>query len=240
MEIKSLILGLFFSMGVFAVKSGAGLHYLLNRQTGTVRRLGLLAAFTAGYGLVFLAVALLLIRVNLLDYLETMQAFLKSGMFLHLLLAGLLSLWGVSLLKKGGTPHKKSRAWLALVLPCPVCFSVILFAAAFLLSLYPENRIVFGLLFACYLAVSLLTAIILFGLSKGRANPEADLGRVMLFVSFYFLLTIIMVPQFGDLDKIYRLSCSGQGGMEPEHLPVLLTGVFLAFSGGLLRTIRNK
>jgi len=34
MELKSLVLGLLFSLGIFALKSGAGLFYRLRRETG--------------------------------------------------------------------------------------------------------------------------------------------------------------------------------------------------------------
>jgi len=32
MELKSLFIGIFFSMGIFAIKNGVGLHYFLAKK----------------------------------------------------------------------------------------------------------------------------------------------------------------------------------------------------------------
>ncbi|MCI5133244.1 MAG: hypothetical protein D3904_17450 [Candidatus Electrothrix sp. EH2] len=53
MELKSLILGLVFSVGIFALKSGAGLSYLLQREQSKLKQGAALSGFVLSYGLLF-------------------------------------------------------------------------------------------------------------------------------------------------------------------------------------------
>lgn len=138
MEIKSLFLGLIFSLANFAVKSGAGLSYLFRKTGGMAGRLRVIAGFVVGYGLVFGLAWLLVSRVELLAHLDTVMSVFKNGMTLHFLLATLLLVWGAGLLKKKPGGSENSRGWLALALPCPVCFSVILFTGSLLHNLLPD------------------------------------------------------------------------------------------------------
>ncbi len=235
MELKSLILGLAFSVGIFAVKSGAGLSYLLRREPGLPGRLAAVCGFLAGYGAVFWLAWLLVSRVDLLARLDTVMLFFKNGMTLHLLLAGLLLLWGVALLKKEDQAAAGSHGWLLLTLPCPVCFSVILFSGGFLRILLPDVPWLFGWLFAGFIIVSLISGISL--ALFGRGNAEHGLGTVMVLAALYFLVTIAVVPQFGDIERIYRLSRTSGTTLADSRLPLLLAATGLAFAAGFLRTL---
>jgi len=236
MELKSLILGLVFSMGIFAIKSGAGLSYLLQKTGGMARRFRVLAGFVAGYALVFGLAWLVVSRVDLLAHLDKVMLLFKNGMTLHFLLALLLLVWGVSLLKKDPEGRKKSRGWLLLALPCPVCFSVILFTGSFLHNLLPDVHGLFVWLFAGFSIVSLLSAL---GFTMlGNDNAEHDLGLVMVLAALYFLVTIMVVPQFGDLERIYRLRKATVLVMEPR-LPLLLAAMLLIFITAFLKTFRR-
>ncbi|MCF6291478.1 MAG: DUF2162 domain-containing protein [Desulfobacterales bacterium] len=235
MELKSLILGLAFSVGIFAVKSGAGLSYLFRREPGPLRRLAAVCGFLAGYGTVFWLAWFLVSRIDLLARLDTVMLFFKNGMTLHFLLAGLLLLWGVALLKKGPGSEAGSRGWLLLILPCPVCFSVILFSGGFLHILLPDVPWLFGWLFVGFTLVSLGSGL---GLTLfGKGNAEHGLGTVMVLAALYFLLTIAVAPQFGDIERIYRLSRTGVTGLADSRLPLLLAGAGLAFAAGFIKTV---
>jgi predicted transporter len=235
MELKSLILGLAFSVGIFAVKSGAGLSCLFTRKVTLSGRLAAFCGFIAGYGIVFFPAWFLASRTNLLSHLDTIMLFLKNGMALHFLLAALLLIWGLALLQKGRGAEPKSHGWLLLTLPCPVCFSVILFSGAFLHNLLPDVPYPFAWLFAGFITVSLMSGLALSFVQQG--NPEHSLGTVMVLAALYFLLTIAVVPQFGEIERIYRLSRTSVTSLADSRMHLLLAGMSLAFTIGLLKTV---
>ena len=128
MELKSLFLGLAFSVGIFAVKAGAGLAYYLDTRPGYWHRILASAAVAAGYGLVFLLAWAAIQRLDPALWLNRVMPALQHGMTLHLELAVLLLVWGAALLKQAPEPTGPTRGWLLLTLPCPVCFTVIFFS----------------------------------------------------------------------------------------------------------------
>jgi predicted transporter len=235
MELKSLFLGLAFSVGIFAVKSGAGLSYLLRRETKLRWRLAAICGFIVSYALVFCLAWFLVNRVDLFSHLDRVMLFFKNGMTLHILLAALLLVWGVTLLKRGDGPEARSHGWLLLALPCPVCFSVILFSGAFLHNLLPDVPWLFVWLYAGFILISLIS-----GLALARLGKEHGLGSIMVLAALYFLITIAVVPQFGDIERIYRLSLNSVTILENSRLPWLLVGMSLAFMVGFLKTIRRS
>ncbi len=238
LELKSLILGLSFSLGIFAVKSGAGFAYLLQLEPRYLRRLWLTCAYLVSYATIFTLAWFLVCRINLLTRLDTVMLFFKNGMTLHFLLAALLLIWGITLLKQSPQVHKTSRAWLLLALPCPVCFSVILFSGAFLHNLLPQATNIFTWLFAGYAGLSLSTSFLL--LACGRNNPEHTLGSIMILAALYFLVTIAVVPQFADIERIYRLSRSSVTTLPQQQLPLLLASMGAAFGFGFFRKARKN
>ena len=238
LELKSLILGLTFSLGIFAVKSGAGFSYLLQAEARRWRRLLLVCGFISSYTLVFSLAWWLVCRVDFFAHIDKVMLFFKNGMTLHFLLAALLLLWGVALLKKEPDTGK-SRAWLVLALPCPVCFSVILFSGAFLHNLMPRVNHIFVWLFAGFITLSLFSAILI--LFIGSPRPEHKLGTIMVLAALYFFITIAMVPQFADIERIYRLSLGSVTTLpQLQPLPGLDAGVLLAFGLGFIRKLRRS
>ncbi|MFH0784917.1 MAG: DUF2162 family putative transporter [Pseudomonadota bacterium] len=236
MELKSLIIGLVFSVGIFAAKSGAGLSYLLKRESAFSKRFSAFIGFFSSYGLVFLLAWLVVGWIDLSSHLNAVMLFAKNGMTVHFLLAAVLLLWGVALLKKKGAPNDRSRGWLLLALPCPVCFSVILCSGAFLHNLFPKNPWLFAWLFTGFISASLACALCFVLFSKG--NAEHGLGRIMVLAALYFLVTIAVVPQFSDFERIYRVS-KATVILVDHRLPLLLAGISLAFAGGFIQTIRR-
>ncbi|WP_456386962.1 DUF2162 family putative transporter [Desulfolithobacter sp.] len=128
MEIKSLVLGLAFSLGIFAVKSGAGLSFLFARKATLSGRLAVLCGFIAGYGIVFFLAWFLASRTDLLSHLDTIMLLLKNGMTLHFLLAALLLAWGTALLggKQGGREITLNNIPQRVVSPVPSVTKILL------------------------------------------------------------------------------------------------------------------
>ncbi|MDD9304360.1 MAG: hypothetical protein HUK40_19240 [Desulfobacter sp.] len=208
MELKSLILGLVFSFGAFAIKSGGGLAVLLIAAPTRSGKIFTCLGFSLGYAIVFAGAGFILTQENLAAHLDLFQNMFASGMSLHFLLAFLLLIWGVSLQKS--KPKQTSRAWIPLVVPCPVCFMVILLSCSFVNAVYPDQAFVFLALYSGFILTSLTVAILFAAQIKDQARAHGFLGRLMLYIALYFMLSVIVIPQFADLDKIYRISISPQ------------------------------
>lgn len=246
MVYKSLVLGVLFSSGIFAGKSGLGLAYLLGRTSSPSRRCLQLFLFALTYALLFVLAAWGLRRFDLPAHLETIQKLLQGGMTVHLLMAGMMIAWGLALLRRN---HHQgaSRGWLLLILPCPVCVTVIVFSLAFVLALFPDNFLrITGGLYLVFLAISLSVGLAMAGVmsSLGRRtthSAENLLGGAMVLLGAYFLLSMVVLPQFADVDKIYRLARHKTGG-SPETLadllPLVLFFVF-SFTVGFGRTYKK-
>lgn len=208
MELKSLVLGILFSMGIFAVKSGVGLNYLVRRakRPGTI--LGVLCGWSGAYLIVFGLVFYILRYIDFLGNIEMIQNLISSGMLVHVAMAAFMAAYGLMLLKKRDHAGKSASGWLLLVFPCPVCLTVILFTLAFLLAYFPATG--WGAVLATYagfVGVALLTLVLMKTIfAKEHFSPEAVLGSAMLLIAVYFIVSIVIMPQFGDIEKIYRLA----------------------------------
>ena len=243
MAYQSLILGVLFSIGVFAVKSGVGISYILSVQEQEKAVAGAFLLFALTYGLVFAAAAVLLQSIDPVRHLNAIQAFIQSGMTVHLIMAGLLAIWGLLLLKQANASRPKSRAWWILVVPCPVCVTVIFFSAGFLITCFPDipKSVVSGL-YLVFMLINLITMGVISLYRKRRAvAPEAFLGGAMLLMAAYFILSVTIMPQFSDMENIYRLALH-QGKPHSQKMTHLIPFSILtaaAFVGGYGATFRK-
>ena len=208
MELKTLFIGIVFAMGIFAVKSGVGIHYLLTRKEGGKSKLAFLSIYSLVYLFLFLFCAYIIHNIDIISYFETVQKFLKYGMVLHVLMAGALLLWGILLLKSFRKSGSGKHAWIALIIPCPVCITVIFLSLSFLISYFPNA--VHMAAVSAYLAfmgiISVTIIIMAFWRYNSRNSPELNIGVAMVLIAIYFLLSIIILPQFGNVGRIYRLA----------------------------------
>lgn len=239
LELKSLLIGLAFAVGVFAMKTGAGLSYFLTRQRTTWQKIGVLFVIGASYFLLFLLSWYVCTRVDVVLYFNELRTLFQSGMTLHVVVAVGVFIWGFSLLrtrpKHGG---HGSWGWLSLVIPCPVCGSVIFFTTGFLASLYPDDSLsaVLGA-YALFAAIMLVTLSALTVVSRlALWSPEHILAFSMLFIASYFILSVLVVPHFSDLDKVYRVAAfhSSQGSVDAKQLACVLLLAVIAISAGFL------
>ncbi len=98
-----------------------------------------------------------------------------------------------------------TSGWIPLVVPCPVCFSVILLSGSFVSALYPDSSLVFYGFYAGFLLISLVVASLFTLVIRDKGSAGAFLGALMLYIAGYFVLSVIVIPQFADLQKIYRI-----------------------------------
>jgi predicted transporter len=153
--------------------------------------------------------------------------------------AGLVT-WGIILLKrKEQISAPTSYGWLALIIPCPVCLTVIFLSVAFLVAYFPDAGYlaVIGA-YAVFMGIALFTigGMTLWGI-KSNSTPEADMGAAMLIIAAYFLLSVIIMPQFGEMDTIYRIAAY-QGEKQTikiGELSLLYAIMAVLFAAGFLK-----
>ncbi|MBF0376429.1 MAG: hypothetical protein HQK72_02995 [Desulfamplus sp.] len=243
MELKSLFLGILFSVGIFSFKAGLGMNYRLKQKGNRAALLGW-AAFAAVYAVLFYSIAAAVGKIDIMANIENIQQFVQGGMVIHFLFAAMLMFWGIYLLKFNKKLSKPliaenqltqlSPSWLLLVVPCPVCMTVIGVSTAFLLALFPDIALFsVSIFYILFLTLSFLTAVFM-GRLEARLNisPELLLGYAMTAISAYFLLSIIIMPQFSGLDEIYSIASNSYTNQDNSLNLILLTLV-IATAGSL-------
>ena len=198
MVIKSLIMGLIFTLGIFAVKSGIGLYYLT-----TVKKSFKTSFFSIfSYFMVFMLSYFIIVKINLLNYFGFFQSFLKSAMWIHILLAIGMIWWGINILTN---IRNNTKAYLMLVLPCPFCSLSIFLALSFVVNFTGSYSVKWVLLlYLVFLIIQLLTIFLIKILNIKNINDF--LGFSLIFVGVYFLITFCIAPVFTEIGRIYRLS----------------------------------
>lgn len=240
MAYKNLILGVLFCVGIFAVKSGVGIAYVMAGQKKKRAKAGAFLFLALIYGSVFAIAAAILTKIDPIRHLTAIQAFVESGMLLHVIMALLLLGWGLLLLikKNNGRPNK-SKGWLLLVMPCPVCATVIFFSLGFLLTFFPDNpKSTVPALYLAFMVINLITMGITTVYGKRATMPaESLLGGAMVLMALYFFVSMTVLPQFAEVDKVYRLaSYQGQTPLKKViHLVPfsLLTAAAFAYGYGV-------
>jgi predicted transporter len=232
MELKTLFIGIVFAMGIFAVKSGVGIHYLLTQAGERKNRFTRLSLYSLVYLFLFLACAYVIDRIDIIAYFETLQKFIKYGMILHVLMAGGLLIWGILLLRNSGMPSKGKNAWVALIVPCPVCISVVFLSLSFLISYFPNAVHVAAIsTYLAFMAIVLIThTAMAFRRNNSKEAPELTVGTAMVLIAVYFFLSIIILPQFGNVDRIYRLAAyEGETQTVGSKDLLLMCSIIIAF-----------
>lgn len=244
MELKSLILGIVLAVSIFAVKSGTGVYYLTARMEDRRRRIWVNLGSALSYGLLFLAAFFLLKGLHRIALFPLFNRILKYGMPLHFALAFGMLIWGIYLLKRTSN-RRTSKAYLTLILPCPVCMTVILLITGFVLSYFPKDggRALMGV-FGVYLAIQIVTVgAFSFWQKAGQTDPDRTLGWGMLLIAGYFILTVLIAPQMGGLSKIYRIATyKGDTELLTRHWIIAVwTTLGLTFAVGvILKTLWLK
>ena len=197
--------------------------------------------------------------------------------------------------KDAQNTSRPTKTWMALVIPCPVCFSVILLSCSFVHALYPNEPMVFFGLYAAFVLMTLMVAVVVESIirkttttetkaeaetetetaraatigkaiigtgnenekekekrtvhfqSTPQTTPERLLGWLMLTIAVYFLLSVIIAPQFADLSAIYSLSLPAQteidtglttqAAMQQFHLFLF---ALCAFAAGFLFPLNKR
>lgn len=215
--------GTIFSLGIFAVKVGTGLGYGQVGRKGVLLTLGL-------YLTLFELIALLADRL-----LKLLEPVLRGGPWLHGVMALGMILWGLAIIMRSGATSTPGSS-LALLIPCPVCFSAMTFstwAALQTLPLFPWGvGLVMGGMF------SVMTLLIMAAVrARSRRTATPSLGLAMITIGLYFIASLFLpgkVEQargmYGSfLKEVAPVTGNGAGGLILLALLVtaLLAGFFI-------------
>ncbi len=246
LELKSLVLGLVFAVGVFAVKTGAGLTYFV-AQRGTARRkVGVLVGISAAYVILFLFSWYVCSHVDVVFYFNKLRIPFQSGMTLHVMVALGMFIWGWALLRRNADEAGNgSWGWLSLVIPCPICGSVVFFTTGFLVNFFPDDSLRAVLAtYALFAFIMIVTIGTLSFVSRFAFRQSEDmLGYGMLFIASYFVLSILLVPHFSEVDKVYRLAAFHSTHASPDAkglASVLIPAVIAVSAGFLSQRLRRR
>ncbi len=239
-EIIGLLVGLSFSIAVFAFKTAVGEFYFLTGSFRRKEKFLFLSVSTVIYGILFAAAFAVnsLLREKSL-FLIRNHNFFQAGIVLHLIVAAGFFLWGVLLLT-AEREHHRTRCWWLLVIPCPVCASAIFLASAFAELLLPDSGWIVRLFVpgVFFLVNFSVLGILSAAVRKGGLEPRNLTGRLMLFVGLYFAGLLLLVPNFDRIEQMYRVVAgSGNGGRASYPLIVFL-GILLT-AGWLFQIYKN-
>ncbi len=246
MELKSLFLGVIFAVVIFAFKGGIGLGYFLARRKHMATSILAVLLFAGVYFALFEAGYLLTRKVAFIVHLELIQAMLRYAMLIHTLLAGGLFFWGLCLLRGNSKGWQRSYGWAALVTPCPVCLSIIFIIIAILNSYFTDTSHMALLgAYLLFISIALATAVGVVALqAKSDIDYSKAMGITMMALASYFLLAVIIMPQFKDVDKIYRLAAHKAQGEKTQHgnlivASILVVGAWLSGFLGMRAKIKR-
>jgi predicted transporter len=144
-----------------------------------------------------------------------------------------------------GKGRPGSYGFLALIIPCPVCLSVVTMSLACLVMYFPNQALMGTLiLYGGFLVVAALSGLsLILGFLGPGENLERSLGLAMTTIAAYFMISALVLPQFGQIDRVYRLASYAQETEKnlPISGPWLVAIVLaLAFFGAAFGRFRWK
>jgi|GEM_PF-1094434 len=174
---KPLFLGAVAGAMIVAIKAGIGCRYA---------SVGRRAAFSLS--LLYLATAAIL--GSLLEFiLPSINQLLSYTVLFHAAISFLLIFAGYETIKRVQCfSDVSNRTFLAMAIPCPVCFGATLISCYFIAEALSISGIVVGLLVGTIIAAG----IILLSLQK-KENPER-LGKIMILLGVYYIFGILLIP----------------------------------------------
>ena len=156
-----------------------------------------------------------------------------------------LFLWGVRLLLQNPAEHNhlSLRAGLLLILPCPVCATVILLNLTLAYSLFTLSPLLTTLiLFAFFSGIVFVTSAIIFPFRHKIASWNSFLGMSMTLIALYFLFTVIITPIYPEIKAAFTMAASNSpiSQIDLFHTAILGVIIFILGSAGFIKTYFAK
>lgn len=229
--------GILVAFSAFAIKAGLGLGaQVYNKSVSLGKKAFFLSGCFLTYLLLFFFMYFLVTRFNLLNYLDHLANMMQYGILVHLLVALGLFVWGAQLLFKNPKAQNglPLHASLLLVVPCPVCGTVILLNLTLAFSLSSVTPLVTTLaLFGMFSAIIVATLGIVFPLRQRIGSGNSFLGLSMTLISLYFLFTVIIAPIYPEIKAAFAMAVSNSPVNQIDQVP---TAIFIVISFALAGT----
>ncbi len=217
MNTAAWILGILYSLGMLALKVGAGAAFLSGR--------GLLAA-TAVYLALFAAIGA---GLEAILAVPAVEGIVREGTTLHLVLSTGLVLWGIYTLMSVQPSSRGPRLapW-GLVVPCPVCASAILVSVSVGVTATGRAPILVASGLAAFFLVAAAASRAVF--RRLRDREGTGLGVVLVAMGLYFLVLLAVAPIWPQAEKMARQGTAAGGTLSAS----LVLGTLGAAAGLVL------
>ncbi len=240
------ITGILVAFSVFGIKVGLGLGSQIYNRTVS---LGKKVIFVVGclfiYLILFFCLYYMITHFNLLNYPDQFVNMVQYGMLLYLAVALGLLLWGGRLLLQNPAEHNhfSLRASLLLIVPCPVCVTVILLNLTLAYSLFTLSPLLTTLtLFALFSGIIFVTSAIIFPFRHKIGSWNSFLGLSMTSIALYFLITVIIAPIYPEIRAAFTMAASNSPVSQIDlfHTAILGVIVFILGCAGFIKTYIAK
>jgi predicted transporter len=234
--------GVLVAFSVFGIKVGLGLGaQVFNKTVFMGKRILIMCGSILVYLVLFFCLYYVISHFNLLNYLDRLMNMMQWGMLLHLAVAAGLFIWGIKLIlekpgKKESLPFHTS---LLLILPCPVCATVILLNLTLAYSLFDLPPLLTTLtLFGFFSGIIVLTTAVLFPFRRRIGSGSSFLGQSMILIALYFLFVVIIAPIYPEIKAAFAMAVSNSPVSRMDHTnTAILVGIVLTLGcAGFIRS----
>ncbi len=211
MDIKRFAIGLILILGVFALKAGVGLYCGIISRKSNISKVFLGAGYSVVYLLLFSSFAYFWKSGLWSSKLGILLDVAKFGGDIHFTASVGLIVWAIWLLKSSSDGKSFSKAWIALVVPCPVCMTVIFFTMGFIVSYFPASLwqtvwVSWG--FFIFTGIITSSVIGIFHKRFHDLNYDHMVAYVMFISASYTLLTLLFGTGVKEASRVFRIVAS--------------------------------
>lgn len=229
------VTGVLVAFSVFGIKVGLGLGaQIYNKAVPIGKRILIMGGSLFVYLILFFCLYYVITHFNLLNYLDQFVNVLQYGMLLHLAVAVGLLIWGAKLIleKPGKQESLPFRTSLLLILPCPVCATVILLNLTLAYSLFDLSPLLTTLtLFGIFSGIIFFATAVLFPFRHKIGSGNSFLGQSMTLVALYFLFVVIIAPIYPEIKAAFAMAVSNSPVSRMDHVnTAILAGVVLTLA----------
>jgi len=152
---------------------------------------------------------------------NALSATLNAGLAMHLIVALLLVALGVMTARKWNSHHHdiSRKTFWALSMPCPACLAATFISCSFLAGLLQIDPWKIGAL----VGILFLLCIAVFSTALGRMKAApSSLGSAMIFLGFFYILSVLLIPAYLNCQKISFLAASAPiSDIIPSYLLII-------------------
>lgn len=239
MEPERFAIGLLVILGAFAIKSGIGLYLGIRSRGGDTLTFFLL--YAGMYSLLFFIGALIWERF------EGLSGFIKRlmeyGADIHVVISLLLMFLGILVLGNKALERHSDKSFLALLIPCPVCISTVIFTVGTMIFVFPDLRTYavlslsvgfLGLGFIVYVVLRIIET------KKVISNNNLIAGVTLVISSLYTLFTLLFSEGVRNSQRIFNIATKEATSFDMPSfgMAIVVIASVAAFLSGFFRKRR--